>query len=450
MLKGNKSEFKKKDLVLPVFFASVIVLLFSMLIPLKWFPEEFVYKLKVFNQFRSVGRFSWVFYYVTGITVIVLLDRFSRTNSAWKRISATCLIVLFPLMNMAESWEAYKFFCTQNGKSPNLFLEKNLSTKKDWNQVLEKIRQEKDAVILPLPFFHIGSEHAMRGGTTEIQQLTMVMSYHSGLPTVGSFLSRTSVTETISIFKMLAPEKNEGGLPKGIDGKDLLILTTQQPLDQYEEQILKASEPMYIGESIGLYRLKFKDYQKQAQKQLSMRMKNSLVIDPAFIKNKGESDSSILILNDFEGLKSEHVFAGSGALKVQKKVYSFLATVPSRGIDTLTASFWYYKGKSGLYNAMVIVEEIDTVTNAGQWKLVTDANRSPIFRDDWVLVEVPIMMREGNFKYNLLIVGPPESKEHFYIDNLMVRKSSNDYLIKLPEWCPSAYQTYFNNLPFHR
>jgi hypothetical protein len=138
MLKGNKSEFKKKDLVLPVFFASVIVLLFSMLIPLKWFPEEFVYKLKVFNQFRSVGRFSWVFYYVTGITVIVLLDRFSRTNSAWKRISATCLIVLFPLMNMAESWEAYKFFCTQTGNHQICFLKKISAPKRTGTRYLRR------------------------------------------------------------------------------------------------------------------------------------------------------------------------------------------------------------------------------------------------------------------------------------------------------------------------
>lgn len=442
---GRRSE--KKDPFRPIFAAAILVLLFSMLIPLKWFPEDFVYKLKIFNQFRSVGRFSWVFYYVAGIMSVLLLNDWYGKSKDLKKKFIIALIAAFPILSVIETVEAYSFFTTNLGKHKNLFLKANLKDNKDWALVLARIEKEKNAVLLPLPFFHVGSEHTFRLGTPEIQQMAYVMSYHSGSPLIASMMSRTSVSETISLFKIFAPGYNGPTKLNEIREKNLLILTSNQALDKYEQEILNASELLYSGQMISLYKLNYAAFEtKQMAKVKSQRseLKESFVTWQDFQL----SDSSFFQVDGFESLKSEHVFAGQGALKAKKSVYTFLSTIETQGDTELEASFWYYKGKTGLYNAMVIVEEVDTLTNAGNWIHVSDAKGFPVLREEWVLVEVPLIMKKGPYKYNLLLVGDQKSDEHFFVDNLIVRDKALHFSTGSEKWCPKGYDL-FNNVPFN-
>jgi hypothetical protein len=247
---------------------------------------------------------------------------------------------------------------------------------------------------------------------------------------------------------LLAPGFNGSSEIKEIKNKNLLILTSNQELDKYEKEILQASELLYQGEKISLYKLEYADFEKRQVEEVKTqrdKLKTSYIDWQDFHL----SDTSFFKVDGFESLTSEHVFAGKGALKVKKSVYSFLSTLESQGDKELEASFWFYKGRTGLYNAMVIVEEIDTLTKAGNWIHVNDAKGFPIIRDEWVLVEVPIIMREGPFKYNLLIVGDQKSKEHFFVDNLIIRAKDLNFLTRSSTWCPKGLEL-FNNVPFDR
>lgn len=443
--KGERKS-QKYDPFKPIFAAAILVLLFSMLIPLKWFPEDFVYKLKVFNQFRSVGRFSWVFYYTAGIMSVLLLNDWYNKSKDLKKKLIIVAITAFPILAIIETVEAYSFFTANLGKHKNLFFRENLEDNKDWMQVLGCIEKEKNAVLLPLPFFHVGSEHTFRLGTPEIQQISCVMSYHSGLPMLGSMMSRTSVAETISLFKLFAPGSNGSTNLNEIRDKNLLIITSNQALDKYEQEMLNASKMLYEGQSISLYKLNYAAFEaKQIAKVKSQRseLKENFVTWQDFQL----SDSAFIKMDDFETYKSEHVFAGKGALQVKKSVYSFLSTIETQGDTELEASFWYYKGKTGLYNAMVIVEEIDTITKAGNWIHVSDAKGFPVLREEWVLVEVPLVMKKGPYKYNLLVVGDQKSDGHFFIDNLIIRDKALYFSTSSGKWCPKGYEL-FNNVPF--
>lgn len=443
--KGGRPA-KQINPIKPIFAAACVVLLFSMLIPLKWFPEEFVYQLKVFNQFRSVGRFSWIFYYVAGISAVVILQRMYQKSKGGYKVLAISAVALFPLLAVMETWEAYSFFSSNLGKQKNLFLRHNLKENRDWLSILEKIEAEKNVVILPLPFFHVGSEHTFSIGTPEIQQLSFVMSFHSGSPMLASMMSRTSVSETTSLFKLLAPAFNGPTNIKNFNNRNILVLSSNEGLDKYEAAIVNESQILFKGEKFSLYKLNYSDFEKkELEKVKNQRLKlneKHLVVDGFNL-----SDSAFFSKENFNHLKSDHVFAGNGALTVKKSVYSFLATLPSRGDSELEASFWYYKGKTGLYNAMVIVEEIDTITNAGTWIHVADPKEFPILKEEWVLVEIPVVMRKGPYKYNLLIVGDQKSKEHFILDNLIIKQKGLTFSTRSKEWCPAGFEL-FNNVPF--
>jgi hypothetical protein len=432
-------------LILPLFFSSIAVLLFSMLIPMRWFPEEFIYKLGVLNQFRSLGRFSWVFYYMSGITAIVILNLFyRRLNGKWKIITISS-VVAFPLLNTIEAAGYHQIFALQIGESKNLFREDLLDD--EMKALVEKLKDKRGSVILGLPFYHLGSEHTFREGTGAIHQLSMLASYHSGIPLINSYLSRTSIPETISIFKMLSPEGNHEKQVNGADLSNLLIVCTNEPMDQYEQRLIDAAKCIYKGKNKAIYELNYPAYQKRIlldQKQRMEKTKSSSII----IDNMKVSDSTFFMTNSYEDKKSEHVFAGKGALKVEKPVYTFLATItPQKQMD-LTASFWYFKGTSGLYNAMVIVEEIDTVTNSGQWIKMTDVHNFPVIRDEWVMVEVPFVVRDGPYRYNVLIKGSDDAKGYFYVDNLIIKQTGIDCYTQSADWLHKQPRL-FNNIPLN-
>lgn len=431
--------------ITPVFFAALLVLLFSMLIPLKWFTEDFIYQLKVFNQFRSVGRFSWVFYYVAGMFSVFLLNQWYEKAKGYKQWLMIPLIVAFPVFAVLETFESFTFFSANLGKQENLFLLENVKKRKEWGQTLRLLKNEKNAVLLPLPFFHIGSEHTFSSGTPEIQQLAFVMSYHAGIPMISSMMSRTSVSETVNIFKLLAPGYNGRSNLNEIKDKDLLILTTNQELDRYEQQMIDAAEPLYQGKSVGLYKLNYKLFELDQMNKIRnhrQAIRKHHHVEKEFLL----SDSSFFRAENYNTFKSEKVFSGKGALKAKKSVYTFLSTLDSQGNMDLDASFWYYKGKEGLYNALVIVEEIDTITKAGSWIHVTDPKEFPILRDEWVLVEIPVKMKEGPFVYNLLIVGDQNSEDFFYIDNLIIRGKGINFSTRSKQWTLGDFEL-FNNVP---
>lgn len=446
--KTRRISLEKNDslqLISPLFFSSIAVLLFSMLIPIKWFPEEFIYKLGVLNQFRSLGRFSWVFYYMSGITAIVILNRFYTHLHGFRKKIVVVAIAMFPLLNAIEAVGGHQFFAPQIGGTKNLFRADLLD--KDMKDFVAKLKSQSASVILALPFYHVGSEHTFREGTGSIHQLSMLSSYHSGIPLINSFLSRTSIPETISIFKMLAPEGNDEKPLKGIDLSNILIICTNEPMDQYEQRLIDAAKCIHESKSGRIYRLNYLTYRKKLLSDQDRRITEATKSNIE-LEKMNVSDSTLLWVNSYEEQVSPNVFAGKGALMVEKPVYTFLATIEPQKDLELTASFWYYKGTSGLYNAMVIVEEIDTVSHSGQWINITDAHNYPIIRDEWVMVEVPFVVRSGPFRYNLLIKGNDDAKGQFFVDNLIIKQTGIDCVTRSSEWLHEQ-SLLFNNIPLN-
>jgi hypothetical protein len=429
-----------------LFFAALIVLLFAMLIPIKWLPEDFIYKLKVFNQFRSVGRFSWVFYYMAGITAVFILDQWwKRSEDKMKVIPLICVIA-FPILNISEAWEGTDFFSRQIGRTPNLFAEKGLEKHPEWEKVIQLVKREKSAVLLPLPFFHVGAEQFMRKGSPEIQQMTMVISYHSATPTMASFLSRTSEPETRDLFGLIAPELNPHISLNHNRLKNVLIITNGEQLDPNEKKMLDNAKKLYKGRTIALYRLDLRKYaQKERTARVSMQKK---LIDLGIQYGKSScSDTNFLIHRDFDTLYGKNTFSGKGSLSLQNADYLFLETVNSRGDHDLEASFWFLKGAPGSYNPLFVIEEIDTLKNTGQWKYVTDPKRSPVIRGDWAYIQLPMTIRKGPFRYNVLIVGNSKEKDQWFcVDELMVRERNVNILTPVDRRWGSSGNS-LNNVP---
>jgi len=426
-----------------ILLASIFVLLFSMLIPMKWFEEETIYQLGFLNQFRSLGRFSWVFYYTAGIVVVLGLDYLRRHSIAKWRILTWTLVMIFPILNGIEAFGVFQFFAPQIAKEKNLFRSENLDA--DFKHLISVAKAQDVDAIIPLPYYHVGSEHTFRLGTASSLHKSMILSYHTRLPLLSSFLSRTSITETMSLFSLFTPNFFKKSSIPELKGKTLLIFYTKEYIDQYEMDLLSKGKLVYEDTNYALYKVNYNDLSKVNQSDVKIKVKE---IEKLGLKLNGSyvSDTSLFYSNNFEEYKSPFSYGGKGALQLEKAKFNFLADLTVEKETDMMLRFWYYKGKDGLYNAMLFIEETDTVSKTGQWLHLTDAHNFPIIDSEWVLVEIPFHAKAGPYSYKAVIKGDDNAKGFYYIDNLVLAPSSTNYFSKnISE--AKINDLLFNNIP---
>ncbi|MES2800173.1 MAG: hypothetical protein V4638_09175 [Bacteroidota bacterium] len=431
---------QENDPLPPLFFAGVLMLLFSYQIPLSWFSQEFVHSLKVFNQFRALGRFAWVFFYIAQIYAIVLLHR-AILN---RKVLIIFFTLFIPVLAVVESYQMHNWIFAKWKIGPNLLREEGLTSNKEAQQLIAIMKKEKDALILPLPYFHIGSERINLDVNDEMKKWSFITSYHTGFPLIASLMSRTSVDEARKLLNLFNSDHNQYSEKELMDRK-IWLLVLNEPLFFNQEALLQSAELKFKGERTSLYLFNYGKFVERKKEDMVKR-KKLVQGSKVFNQDFQLSDSSFFLSNDYENDKSEHVFAGKGAKVVPRAAYSILAEIHSKGAQTLNASFWYYIGKDENYSGLIIVEEQDTITKEGSWVAKKDLNQFTVFHKDWELVEMQIPVKEGPYFYRFFLLGSFDNDKTFTFDNLVIREQEIDVQTSDPNWCPDG-KPLFNNVP---
>ncbi len=289
---------------------SVIILLFSMSFPFSLYPP-IVEKIPFLAQFRSVGRFAWVFYYVLNVSVWVFFYQFSRRyfeKTFW-------IPFLFTGIYFIENTDALRLLSKSIVRTPNYF--ETLPTSL---QSLSRINAKQYQAILPFPFFYIGSGSLNREGREEIRANTLLASYHTGLPTFASQSSRASLKETLKLYEMISSP----GLRKQI-GKDftcqnkILVFSDGKELGEFEEYYYHKSKP--LTELFG-----------------ELECRTLLEPDTSF----RELPKDTLFYLSFDSLETPIKFRGKGAYYVVKNRENILGKFKGLPAGKYVVTFWEY------------------------------------------------------------------------------------------------------------
>jgi hypothetical protein len=184
------------------FIAAYLILLFSFCFPLKydwlrWIADLF----GPLKQFRILGRFTWVFYYVS--TVLVLVG-FYRIYTRKKELYYSILFYALMVFAVFEFYGVHYHTARAISSGKNKFQLTHVST--ELKEVISFVEAEKYDAFIFLPFNHMSSENLMILGTEEANHDAFLVSYHSGLPMVNSVSSRMSITETILVNNFFSRE----------------------------------------------------------------------------------------------------------------------------------------------------------------------------------------------------------------------------------------------------
>lgn len=252
---GGDKKFNKMLL-----FIAFATLLLSMGVPFVWGMDWLLDYIAAFRQFRSMGRFAFVYYYIITIVASVLLYSWYSDKARSNKVKlGTSVFVLGILLWAAEAYSfAYTSYRTSRLKFYNYeaFTSTLEVQDKTWNSFLteEGIHPSEFQAILALPYVHIGSEKIwlsddLWGGFCLVTRAC----YQLKLPMVNACMSRSSWSKTFDQVKISAGPFVKKPLFDSISSdNDMLLLVYDQHQLTPDEQFLVS-----VADSIGKYEQQF-------------------------------------------------------------------------------------------------------------------------------------------------------------------------------------------------
>lgn len=199
-IKGEKLNNKTR-------YASACIWLFVALsaltlakgIPFKWHMLWLFDYISALKQFRTLGRFSWLFYYVITLFAIVAISRYYEWLLARRKVLAY-IFVAIPLCIWSLEAKGYlDRIKVLNNNYANGYKWFFMTEEQNWNDYLAKQNHKPSdfQAIITLPFTHIGSEKLWLNA---FHYWNIVIAYRAGiqlkLPLVDVNMSRSSWSQT--------------------------------------------------------------------------------------------------------------------------------------------------------------------------------------------------------------------------------------------------------------
>ena len=345
-------------------FMAIAALLFSMGVPFIWNMEWLLDYFSFLKQFRSLGRFSWIFYYIiTVYAVVVIHARFANLIARRRFFDGYAILVLAMCIWSYEASgyvKAIRIFAVNAPGNYDMFFSKS---EKNWNTYLKEhgLSSSDFQAIIMLDFFSIGSDKLWVGEPDWALTLACKASFQTRLPLVDGYLSRTSWSQSEKQVKTVAgPYADKPMLRDLTSMKPFLLLKyDNDSLDPDRKYLLQAAD--YIG-----HYSQCQLYMFYPERQIANDKKNAdsiLKIIPFMhaadtcIGNRGE-----WYVNHLDAAGSSDRLFGVGAMPRISGDDSTIAIMPIRPLtDSQLYEFscWFLLRKSDYASPCVSLTSLD-------------------------------------------------------------------------------------------
>ncbi|MBI1836493.1 MAG: hypothetical protein HYR91_04440 [Flavobacteriia bacterium] len=428
------SMFQNDSFVLFLLISAFLVLLFAMCIPFRFHLEFLIDYLKVLKQFRALGRFAWVFYFVIAIVSVYILNSFlinieKKSKMRLKQV----LIFSIILITFFEGKEYHNANYIAIIEHPNTFSDESYLN--DLKGIKSKIVVNEFQAIIPLPYFYIGSENFwIIPKDSKLVFDSKMASFHLSLPLMSAFLTRTSIPESKNLVQMLSNPFYNKLIQKDLQTqKDfLLIVSDTTLLSENEMYFLQKSKLLFKGKQHAYYRLSFSalfentaidEYKKFKAIKKALYNKNHFLVSDT---------TSYFEYFNFDEDSNTSSKSGRGSKTGNIKGFTEIASFTNKELKpnrSYIIRFWAYNkggnfGQDKLRYSLFVQE---TKRNEVKWitDIVSPMN-SGIIDGDWSLVELNFTTSDSNEStYQLYLNGDENSKLTFLIDDLLIYESGN-------------------------
>ena len=430
-----------------MFYAALCILLFSLGLPFV-IPglEGLLDFTGPIRQFRSIGRFAWVFYYVMNIIAFFWLYRKADAlnSKAWKTVLLTLALGLL-------IYETYHFSLSKDIKLDKI---DEMQAGQKYTDGLQ-IDYDKYQAVLTVPHYNIGSDNFWWHLGGFIAQKSLTLSMQTGLPVTSAMLTRTSLSHTYNQIQLVTEPYR---LPPILDAypndKPLLMAWDENTFQKEKERYAHLQEGallLYEKEPLRLYELPLETFQKRIDQrkqiwQLEMEAVDTLYAVDGFLSTEATKNFTYL---NFDDQAADQTYLGNGAFQGTMNTQNviFDGAIPQQQTDSsYTLSFWMFlRSDLNPRSKLSWVEykpDDSTVlqehkTEARYWTKVFDSN-------GWVLLETNLKLKSADSHLKLTIQNDPLGKEALFVDELLIQPKGQDlykkqveFLWKNNRWFPN-------------
>lgn len=401
--KDKNRQLRSTESGLFVFMLFFVIL--SMALPFRSIGQELLDLFPPLRQFRSLGRFAWLSFYA------LLIISGIAASQLWQKSVLLKTFVIAAVLSM----------CIEG-------LWQQLALRKILNAPMERLTYEGvippvDAyqAMLPLPYFHTGSDNTSIAGNPEHNAMSMAISLTTGIPLMAADESRLSWVEARELSRILSSESGTEKQVLQLLNKKPLLLFSQADLSPSEEKIwnmanileqnaFKSLDPINLINDPGVYW----DHKADSSFQLT--------IWPEL----GISDSGLFwFFNDFENNATKSlVMSGKGAFSEPRNRHKKIADFEPYTFASNTRyelSFWVWTGEEDRISEMIVIEEYDAQSDYKEWRYVSALNSSVEMMGDWHMAKMEFDVARPESRLSVMLRGSVADKRPCVIDQLLIR-----------------------------
>jgi hypothetical protein len=417
-----------------LFWGSFLILLYSFGIPFIMGMENLVDYIGPIRQIRGVGRFAWVFFYAINILAVYSLWRFyqSRKNKIFPWIFGSLAFVVL----LAEAHVNFTYLLPYiNKKNPEFIDFKNTLPADNWVQKVDASRYQS---ILPLPYFHVGSENIWVESSCGIIEEAFKVSLKTGLPMHAVMMGRTSLSQTYKSLELVwEPYRMPEILNELPSSKPILILSADcDKLGEGERLIISHSRPVI---SIGSFMLS--EIYPDSLRALIRRNVTETVASldsSATFNGHGflmADTTTTCFYQNFDSLNTDPGYLGPGVLSLPFKENGLVfrgkpgnITLPA----SVTFSFWVNNIKDdNMPRTVLEIVNLNEKGAATAYQVEIWGRFLKQIDGNWGLVEFTIPVAEGETVS--LVTLPGKVKRNIVVDDLLIRKAGTKVYGRSPD-----------------
>ncbi|MFZ4542937.1 MAG: hypothetical protein ACOYOA_02735 [Saprospiraceae bacterium] len=443
--KVTEENLPEKSFFHTAFWASLILYIFSMGVPFIYGKLEFLLAYTgPLKQFRGLGRFSWMFYFVVNILGFYCVYHWGKNI---KSIEFRRLFwVIFIAIGIIEARQNAE----KISKTSNLYsiLTSTGESIDDWLLYMDRSKYQ---AILPFPYFHLGAEYIGLEAGYPSPAYDLLASYYSGLPTMGSMMSRTSWKQAISSVPLGLDLYREPAVLRNLpDQRPLLVLENKEwhkAIDWRYNAILTKATKIHENNGFVLYELPVSAYQTLIEEK-SIAIKNEAEniklhqVGSLFCK---DSLRNFLFLNFDENADPiKYRGAGSLAFSTKERKVLYKGSIPYVQVGKkYTFQFWLNIEKGEHASTELFIRELDKQATQKFFWHHGGQHFIKAIDGNWALVSFDFEPQFDYTEFEFVLENKDNKQSTLHIDEFMVYPvnaeifmKSSDEVMKNGRWYP--------------
>ncbi len=310
-------------------FVAFCSLLLAMGVPFVWGCEWVLNLVPIFKQFRSLGRFSWMFYYIMTIYSVIVIHAWYRNLLKENMKLKATLLMLFAFGVWAFEASGYMKNERYRVADSRGNFEILLAPKDNgWAAFLKDRKYDLSAfqAILSLKFTNIGTDKLWLDGDGDMMAIAFAASVQLHLPIIDAYISRSSWSIAEKQVKIAAGPYSKKEMLQYLSFPKpfLLICHGAADLDPDQAYLLACSDS--IGQFSGA--TVYACYPDRIRQNDSLHVKRIRDIVPLIKEADTVLGSGTIYVNHFDNTKSKEIFFGKGAMPQILKHDTDLVTIP--------------------------------------------------------------------------------------------------------------------------